>query len=288
MTVLKHMTIVLTNRDICLYLSKSYYRFVKTFKVMKIEKFTKSEFGTLTTITNQNTGVSMFVGQEVAKIWGHTNLTQAIKSAKLNTDEYKVIRLIKYPEFKADLTNSGLVTSKTSMFTLLTESGMYKLALASNLDKARPFRDWVTSEVLPSIRKHGYYSIADQNEKILIHTNVSIQKQNSKDINAKNYIEKGKDGMIEYNKNSCLLHTGKTPAEWKKSAKDNGLPSVQRTSAKEVLRHTKPELACAMSFTDDLVNKGFDLKTISELSLKCAVPLFQGMIELGINPKELE
>ena len=43
-----------------------------------------------------------------------------------------------------------------------------------------------------------------------------------------------------------------------------------------------------MSFTDSLVAKGFDLKTISELSLKAAVPLFQGMIELGIKPKELE
>jgi hypothetical protein len=43
-----------------------------------------------------------------------------------------------------------------------------------------------------------------------------------------------------------------------------------------------------MSFTDDLVNKGFDLKTVSELSLKCAVPLFEGMLELGVKPKELE
>jgi prophage antirepressor-like protein len=255
---------------------------------MNIEKFTKSEFGNLTTITNPKTGISMFVGKEVAKIFGHSNLTQAIKSARLNSDEYKVIRLINYPEFKNDLTKFSLVTSKTPTFTILTESGMYKLALASNLDKARPFRDWVASEVLPSIRKHGYYSIANQNEKILIHSNVSIQKQNSKDINAKNYIEKGIEAVIEYNKNSCLLHTGKTPNEIKRIAKDSGLPSIQRTSAKEVLRHTKPELACAMSFTDDLVKKGFDLKTVSELSLKCAIPLFQGMIELGIKPKELE
>jgi prophage antirepressor-like protein len=255
---------------------------------MKIQQFTRPEFGTLTTITNHQTGVSMFIGKEVAKIWGHTNLTQAIKTAKLNPDEYKVIRLINYPEFKNDLSKSNLVTSKTPTFTLLTESGMYKLALASNLEKARPFRDWIASEVLPSIRKHGYYSIANQKEKILLHTNISIQKQNSKDINAKNFIENGVEAVIEYNRNSCLLHTGKTPNEIKTLAKEAGMPSITRTSAKEVLRHTQPELACAMSFTDDLVKKGFDLKTVSELSLKCAVPLFQGMLELGVTPKELE
>ena len=43
-----------------------------------------------------------------------------------------------------------------------------------------------------------------------------------------------------------------------------------------------------MSFSDSLVKQGFDLKTVSELSLKAAVPLFQGMIELGINPQTLE
>jgi prophage antirepressor-like protein len=255
---------------------------------MKIEKFTKSEFGTLTTITNPKTGISMFIGKEIAKIWGHTNLSQAIRTAKLNPEEYRVIKLSDYPEFRKEVYQSNLVTSRTPTFTILTESGMYKLALASNFEKARPFRDWIASEILPSIRKKGYYSIADQKETILLHTNVSIQKQSSRDINAKHFIERGIEAVIEYNRNSCLLHTGKTPNEIKKIAKDAGMPSITRTSAKEVLRHTKPELACAMSFTDDLVKKGFDLKTVSELSLKCAVPLFQGMIELGIKPKELE
>jgi prophage antirepressor-like protein len=255
---------------------------------MKIDKFINPAFGTLTTITSPKTGIVMFVGKEIAGFWGHSNLTQAIKSAYLNKDEYKVIRLSMYPDFKNELTKSNLVTSKTPTFTLLTESGMYKLALSSSFEKAKPFRDWVTGEVLPSIRKNGYYSFADQTEKILIHTNVSIQKQNSKEINHKNFIEAGIESVIEYNKQSCLLHTGKTPHEIKEIGKQTGLKSKDRNSAKEVLRHTKPELACAMSFTDDMVKKGFDLKTVSELSLKCAVPLFQGMIELGMKPKELK
>lgn len=254
---------------------------------MKIEKFTKSDFGTLTTITNEQNGVVMFLAPEIGKMWGHTNMRQVI-SRILNPSEYKVLKKSQYPSFFKLLVSNNLLRTKAQHIQLVTESAVYKLALASNLEKAKPFRDWVASEVIPSIRKHGYYSIANQKEPIMLHTNQGIQKQNSKEINAKNFIERGVEGIIAYNKNSCILHTGHSPSDIKKAAKKAGLPSKDRTSAKEVLRHTKPELACAMSFTDDLVKKGFDLKTVSELSLKCAVPLFQGMLELGIKPKELE
>jgi len=254
---------------------------------MHIEKFTKEEFGTLTTIISDKTNVVMFVAKEVCDNWGHTNPTQAIKNAGLTDMEYKVIPFKKFPGFKFELTKLGLVGLKSSSITMITESGMYKLVLSSNLEKAKPFRDWVTSEVLPAIRKDGYYSIADQTQKILIHTNKAIQKQNSKDVNAKNFIEGGVTAIIEYNRKSCLLHSGKTTKELKEMGKQIGLKSVQRTSAKEVLRNTKPEIACAMSFTDDLVKKGFDLNTVSELSKNSAIPLFKGMIEIGANPKEL-
>lgn len=254
---------------------------------MQIDKFSNDSFGTLTTITSNETGIVMFMAKEVCDIWGHKNPTQAIKDAGLTSHEYKVIKLKKYPVFKNQLTKSGLVGARASDITMITEGGMWKLALASNLEKAKPFKDWVTSEVLPSIRQKGYYSIADQSKAILIHTSTSVQKQNSKDINKKNLIENGVESVINYNRTSCILHTGRSTKEIKEYGKKIGLKSSDRTSAKEVLRHTKPELACAMSFTDSLVQKGFDLKTVSELSLKCAVPLFQGMIELGIKPEEL-
>lgn len=254
---------------------------------MKIEKFTKNEYGTLTTITSDKTGIVMFVGNEVAKMWGHTNLRQAVNRL-CNKDEYAVIKLKLYPDFKKELLSNGLLQSSNApSIMMLKESALYKLALASNLEKAKPFRDWVAGEVLTSIRKKGYYTIANQSNAIMIHTNTSIQKNNSKDINSKNYIEKGIDAVIEYNRNSCLLHTGKTPSEIKKLGKEKGLKTKYTGSAKEVLRQTRPEIACAMSFTDSLVKQGFDLKTVSELAIKSAVPLFQGMIELGITPKEL-
>jgi anti-repressor protein len=254
---------------------------------MKVEKFIKSEFGSLTTITSDKTGVVMFVAKEVAEFWGHTNLKQSVNRI-CNKNDYKVIKLKQFPEFKKILlSNNLLLSSNASSIMLLTESGLYKLALASNLDKAKPFRDWVTSEVLPSIRKNGYYSLADQTDKIMIHTNVSVQKQNSKDVNAKHLIERGVEGVIDYNRQNCIIHTGKTPSEIKKIGKSKGLKSTETSSAKQVLRRLDPAVACGMSFTDSLVKQGFDLNTVSELSKNSAIPLFQGMIELGIRPAEL-
>lgn len=253
---------------------------------MEIKKFTRAEFGTLTTITDDKTGIIMFMAAEVGAMWGHTNIKQVV-SRLLNKNEFKVIKKSDYPDVFNAFVSNGSLPTKAQRIQLITESAMYKLALASNLEKAKPFRDWVTSEVLPSIRKNGYYSIADQTEKIMIHTDVLIQKQNSKDINAKNYIERGLDSVIEYNRLNCLKHTGRLPHEIKEIGKKCGLKSIERSSAKEVLRHIKPELACSMSFVDDLVKKGFDFNTVSDLSLRAAVPLFQGMIELGIKPKEL-
>lgn len=51
--------------------------------------------------------------------------------------------------------------------TFVNESGLYNVILRSDSEKAKPFRKWVTSEVLPSIRKHGLYATAEAIENIL-------------------------------------------------------------------------------------------------------------------------
>ena len=253
---------------------------------MIVSKFEKPEFGTLTTITSEKTGVVMFIAAEVGDMWGHTNLTSVTRSL-LNKNEVLTIKKSQYKDLFRIFVSEQILKPKAQRIQLITESALYKLALASNVDKAKPFRDWVAGEVLPSIRKNGYYTIANQTERIMIHADTKIQKQNSKDINAKNFIEKGLESVIEYNRLNCLKHTGLLPHQVKDYGKQKGLKSAERTSAKEVLRHIKPELACSMSFVDDLVRKGFDFNTVSDLSLRAAVPLFQGMIELGIKPNEL-
>ena len=254
---------------------------------MIVSKFEKPEFGTLTTITSEKTGVVMFIAAEVGEMWGHTNLTSVTRSL-LNKNEVLTIKKSQYNDLFRIFVSEQILKPKAQRIQLITESALYKLALASNVEKAKPFRDWVAGEVLPSIRKNGYYTIANQTERIMIHADTKIQKQNSKDINAKNFIEKGLESVIEYNRMNCLKHTGLLPHQVKDYGKQKGLKSAERTSAKEVLRHIKPELACSMSFVDDLVKKGFDFNTVSDLSLRAAVPLFQGMIELGIKPNELD
>lgn len=56
---------------------------------------------------------------------------------------------------------------RTQQVTFITESGMYDVIIRSDSEKARPFRKWVTSEVLPSIRRHGMYATGETIESIL-------------------------------------------------------------------------------------------------------------------------
>jgi len=249
---------------------------------VEIKKFNRPEFGSLTTLTNLKTGVIMFIAAEAGRMWGHSNITSVTRKL-LNSDELKTIKKSGYQLFFDQLVSNHIIRNKAQRIQLITESGLYKFALASNLEKAKPFRDWITQEVLPSIRKTGQYVLLNQYDKLSVHKDTNIQKFNSKAINAKNFIEKGLDAVIDYNRESCILHTGKTPSQLKKIGHKMGLTSKETSSGKEVLRHIEPEKAAAMSLTDSLVKEGYPLKTCAELSLK-GLPLFRGMIELGIKP----
>lgn len=67
-----------------------------------------------------------------------------------------------------DVEDKGVVNhdtpSGTQKMTIINESGLYSLILSSKLEKAKAFKHWVTSEVLPALRKHGGY-IVPQNAK---------------------------------------------------------------------------------------------------------------------------
>lgn len=119
------------------------------------------------------------------------------------------------------------------------------------------------------------------------HKKVEIQKQNSKEANTFHYFNGGVLDVIQYNRKNCVEHTGKRPSEWKEIGKQAGLKSKDRTSGKEVIRKLKPETACSMSFTDNLVKQGCPVDEAIELSKKHALPLFEGMLKLGFTPGEL-
>lgn len=106
----------------------------------KIEIFRNEEFGTVRTLTIDEK--PYFVGKDVAEILGYTNPTKAMQD---HIDE-------------DDMTfNETLKLSRQTGAWIINESGLYSLILSSKLPNAKKFKHWVTSEVLPSIRKHGAY-----------------------------------------------------------------------------------------------------------------------------------
>ncbi|HAY6482558.1 TPA: phage repressor protein/antirepressor Ant, partial [Enterococcus faecium] len=82
-----------------------------------------------------------FVGKDVAEILGYSKPRNAIST---HVDE----------EDKQDAPIQGGLGGKQKM-TIINESGLYSLILKSKLPSAKKFKRWVTSEVLPAIRKHG-------------------------------------------------------------------------------------------------------------------------------------
>ena len=96
-----------------------------------------------------------FVGKEIATVLGYSNTRDAL-SRHVDTEDKVVVN---------HDTPSGV-----QKMTMINESGMYSLVIKSKLDKAKKFKRWVTSEVLPSIRKTGGYN-GDQPEilKRVIH-----------------------------------------------------------------------------------------------------------------------
>ena len=168
----------------------------------------------------------------------------------------------------------------------IDEIALYKITLRANKSEiADKFTDWV-AEVLEKIR----ISIDTGNaSELRQHLDVRVQKGFSKQINALNFANGGLEQTIDYNRKNCHLHTNKQPNEIIKIGKDFGLKSKQRTSAKEVIRNLKPELACSMSFTDKLVSEnGVKHEVAAKTSLELAQPLFKRLMELGLTQKELE
>ena len=106
----------------------------------KIKVFENAEFGSVRTVTIN--GEPWFVGKDVAMILGYTNPAKAIR---VHVDE----------EDKG--ANEMDTPGGKQNTTIVNESGLYSLVLSSKLPSAKKFKRWVTSEILPSIRKNEVY-----------------------------------------------------------------------------------------------------------------------------------
>ena len=106
----------------------------------ELEIFKNEEFGEIRTVVIENE--PWFVGKDVAEILGYVDTNKAIS---MHIDEDDKLN---------DKTASSL-GQRGGWF--INESGLYSLILSSKLPTAKKFKHWVTSEVLPTIRKHGAY-----------------------------------------------------------------------------------------------------------------------------------
>lgn len=127
-----------------------------------LQIFSNPEFGEIRTV--EIDGEPYFVGKDVAEVLGYSNPRDAL--AKHVDDEDKGVA-------KCD-TLGGVQN-----ITVINESGVYSLVFSSKLPNAKGFKRWVTSEVLPAIRKHGGYIAGQENmtgEELMAKALVVAQK----------------------------------------------------------------------------------------------------------------
>lgn len=106
--------------------------------------FGNADFGEVRTVVID--GEPWFVGKDVAQCLGYTNPSKALADHVDDDDK---------------LNNKTLSSLGQRGGWLINESGMYALIFGSKLEKAREFKRWVTSEVLPTLRKTGRYEVAE-------------------------------------------------------------------------------------------------------------------------------
>lgn len=152
----------------------------------QVKVFESTEFGSVRTVEVGE--VPYFVGRDVATILGYKNIRDAI-SNHVDEEDKGVA--------KCD-TLGG-----TQEMVVINESGLYSLILGSKLPNAKKFKRWVTSEVLPTIRKHGMYATdellanpdfaikvfqklkEEQSKSKLLETTVKVQEQQIAELKPK-------------------------------------------------------------------------------------------------------
>lgn len=114
-----------------------------------IQIFDNPDFGTVRTLDND--GVVLFCATDVAKALGYSNPYDAIS---------RHCKGVVKREGVSQTTNQhGTTTNQTVEMSFIPESDLYRLVFSSKLPTAEKFTDWVTSEVLPQIRKTGSYML---------------------------------------------------------------------------------------------------------------------------------
>lgn len=138
-----------------------------------LQIFNNEEFGKIRTVTIDNE--PWFVGKDVATALGYSNSRDAI--LKHVHEDDKGVAKCDTPSGKQEM-------------TVINESGLYALIFGSKLDSAKRFKHWVTSEVLPSIRKHGMYAVDElvNNPELLIKVATELKEEREKNRELENTV----------------------------------------------------------------------------------------------------
>ena len=155
-----------------------------------------------------------FVGKDVAEVLGYSNVKTAIPK---HVDEEDRKILSTQNGYLENIPNRGL--------TIVNESGLYSLIMGSKLESAKKFKRWVTSEVLPALRKTGQYQVKE----------LSGQELMAKALIEAQSVLAAKDKVIEEMKPKVVFadavatsHTSILVGELAKILKQNGIDMGQK------------------------------------------------------------
>lgn len=174
----------------------------------ELQVFKNQEFGSVRTLTLNDE--PWFVGKDVAKALGYADTFGALKKHVMGEDK-----------LNCQIDSSG---QKRDM-TCVNESGLYSLIFGSKLESAQKFKRWVTSEVLPALRKTGQYQVKE----------LSGQELMAKALIEAQSVLAAKDKQIEEMKPKVVFadavatsHTSILVGELAKILKQNGIDMGQK------------------------------------------------------------
>lgn len=158
-----------------------------------------------------------FVGKDVAEVLGYSNTRDALNK-HVDEDDKKI--LTSRNTTLENLPNRGL--------TAVNESGLYSLIFSSKLESAKRFKRWVTSKVLPAIRKHGIYATDSvieqtiQNPDYIINILTEFKKEREGRLVAEQQVHELKPKATYYDlvlQNKSLLSVSKIAKDYGMSAR---------------------------------------------------------------------
>lgn len=159
-----------------------------------MNSFTNADFGTVRTVTIGEE--TYFVGKDVADILEYQNGSRDI-NRHVDEEDRRKIKIFDGNQDKETI--------------VINESGLYSLILSSKMPKAKEFKRWITSEILPSVRKHGIYATDNVIEQILNNPDfgISLLTKLKEEREARVKAERRNDILMHVNKTYTMTEIAK-------------------------------------------------------------------------------